>query len=313
MGVTVAPAPAGEAQVAVAQALDRAWRDATGDEALNEAVWIDLAAPQPDSAAFVATTGSEGEPAGYAHVARADNAAAGTSDYWSLGFVVGPSVGDTVSVARSLLDAITAHVREHGGGAVVAWRTGEHDGDQVLGAMHFAVTRELHQMRVALPIVEGPRWPAGVFVRTFVPDVDDREWLAVNNRAFAGHAEQGNWTEATLQRRLREPWFDPTLFFLAVDDQGIAGFNWCKRHPAAGTDPPVGEIFVIGVDDRARGTKLGRPLAIHGLNAMADRGLATGMLYVAADNEAALALYRSIGFRTHRTDRAFERTIEPIP
>ena len=42
MGVTIAPAPAGEAQVAIAQTLDRAWHDWTGNEALNEAVWLDL-------------------------------------------------------------------------------------------------------------------------------------------------------------------------------------------------------------------------------------------------------------------------------
>jgi mycothiol synthase len=311
MGVTVAPAPAGEEQVRVARTLDRAWRAATGNEALNEAVWIDLETPRPDSAAFVATIDTAKDPVGYARVSRADNAPDGLNDNWSLGFVVDPAKG--VPIGMALAEAVTAHVRGHGGGKIVAWRTGEHEADGALIAMGYEVARELHQMRVTLPLAEEPQWPAGVSVRTFEPGVDDREWLGVNNRAFARHAEQGNWTEATLQRRLTEPWFDPSLFFLAVDPHGIAGFNWCKLHQPEGNDPALGEIFVIGVDDRARGTKLGRPLAITGLNAMARRGIGTGMLYVAADNEPGLALYRGIGFRVHRTDRAFEITIKPTP
>jgi mycothiol synthase len=308
--VKVGPAPAGE-EARIAAALERAWRAATGDEALNEAVWLDLAAPQPDSAALVATSSSAAGPIGYAHVARADNATGGTNHNWSLGFVVDPP--RAAPIAMALVEAATAHVREHGGGKVVAWRNGAHDADGALAAMGYEVTRELFQMRIALPIADEAKWTPGISVRTFEPGLDDREWLAVNNRAFSGHAEQGNWTEATLQRRIREPWFDPTLFFLAVDDDGIAGFNWCKVHEPAGDDPALGEIFAIGVDDRARGNKLGRPLAITGLNSMAQRGVATGMLYVAADNDPALALYRSLGFRTYRTDRAYERTIEPTP
>jgi mycothiol synthase len=310
MSITVAPAPPGKEQVRVAQTLDQAWRASTGNGALNEAVWIDLDHPQPDSAAFVATIDVAKDPVGYAHVARADNAAGGANDKWTLGYVVDPG-SSVVPIGMALVEAATTHVETHGGGTVVAWRTGEHEADVALGTMGYEVARELLQMRVPLPVAEEPRWPDGFSVRTFEPGVDDRAWLEVNNGAFAGHAEQGNWTEVTLQRRLTEPWFDASLFFLAIDAHGIAGFNWCKVHEPEGNDPAFGEIFAIGVDDRARGTRLGRALALAGLRAMAQRGIRNGMLYVAEDNGAALALYRSIGFRTYRTDRAFVRTMKP--
>ena len=108
--------------------------------------------------------------------------------------------------------------------------------------------------------MEEPKWPDGITVRDFEPGIDDAAWLQVNNRAFENHPEQGAWIKTTLERRLAEDWFDPSLFVLAFDDDDdnddnddadLAGFNWCKQHPAAGNAPPLGEIFVIGVDPRA--------------------------------------------------------------
>ena len=73
---------------------------------------------------------------------------------------------------------------------------------------------------------------------------------------------------------------------------------------------PLGEIFVIGVDPEYAGKGLGRPLALAGLARLHERGLTTGSLFVAAENERALRLYRGIGFTVHRVDRAYEREVE---
>jgi mycothiol synthase len=301
--VTVIVSPAADERAAV-EALDARVRRATGHEALGESVWIDLDAPRPTSAGFFAYDGDE--PAGYVHVAPADNDAAGR---WAVGLAVAPEVDARSAVVTALLDAAREHVHTHGGGTLVLWRLGPDDAeDASLRDAGFEVARELYQMRVALPIDEEPQWPPGVHVRTFVPGRDDDEWLAVNNRAFASHAEQGGWTRATLDRRLAEPWFDPSLFFLAVAGERVVGFNWCKVHAGSDTDPALGEIFVIGVDPDAN-LRVGRPLALTGLAEMARRGITTGMLYCAADNERALRLYRSLGFEVHRVDRAYECTV----
>ena len=159
-------------------------------------------------------------------------------------------------------------------------------------------------MRAPLPIDHAAPVVDGITVRAFEPGRDDADWLAVNNRAFVGHPDQGGWTEKTLRDRMAEPWFDPTLFLLAVDAKGLAGFNWLKQHAARVPDPALGEIYVIGVDPRAQGTGLGRALAIEGLHAVHRRGSTAAMLFCAADNSGALALYRSLGFSVHRTDRA---------
>jgi len=160
--------------------------------------------------------------------------------------------------------------------------------------------RRLHQMRRPLPLDE----TTDLVTRPFRPGVDDAAWLAVNNRAFAWHPDQGGWTPETLRGRLAEAWFDPEGFLLHEEDGRLSGFCWTKVH--GGEVPPLGEIYVIAVDPDFVGRGLGRALTLAGLQHLAGRGLTVGMLYVEADNAPALGLYESLGFTVHHTTTAFE-------
>ena len=279
------------------ETIEAAARAAAGHPALGDADWLDLASPGPDSAGFLV------DDRAFAHVARGENAA---PRHWTLGLVVAPEAQGDMS-RRALIAAAVEHVATHGGGRIVCWILGaDVDDDAALATGGLHPARDLYEMRVGLPIGRPATWPPGIDVRTFEPGRDDGAWLEVNNRAFAAHAEQGGWTATTLERRIGEPWFDPSLFFLALDSDGLLGFNWLKVHDAHDRDPELGEIYVIGVDPRGQGRGLGLSLALVGLNALDDRGIQTGMLFCAADNEPALALYRSLGFDIHRVDRAYE-------
>jgi mycothiol synthase len=282
-------------------ALEASTRDATGHAALGEAVWRDLHRPQPDSAG-VAARDRGSRLVAYVHASRSDTFA---PRHWAFGAVAAIDAPD--AALTGALRAAAAHVAARGGGTLVLWWFGAGGGrDAALEACGFHVTRELYEMRVPLPLPEAVTWPPGVEVRTFEPGRDEDAWLEVNNRAFGNHPEQGGWIRATLERRMAEPWFDASLFLLAFDGQGLAGFNWLKIHEGHGRDPALGEIFVIGVDPRMQGSGLGRALAVAGLALVAARGVTTGELFVAAENTAAVRLYRSLGFTVHRTDRAYE-------
>lgn len=165
-----------------------------------------------------------------------------------------------------------------------------------LEAEGLRVVRRLHQLRVPLPLAETTDLPT----RPFRPGEDDEAWLAVNNRAFSWHPDQGGWTPDVLQGRMAEPWFDPEGFLLHERDGRLAGFCWTKVH--ADHDPPLGEIYVIAVDPDFAGQGLGRALTVAGLQHLAGRGLTVGMLYVESTNEPALKLYEALGFTRHHTD-----------
>ena len=170
----------------------------------------------------------------------------------------------------------------------------------------FAPERDLLQMRVALPLpAEVTASAPALTTRPFDPDHDTAAWLDVNNRAFAGHPEQGNWSEAQLLESLGAPWVDLNGFLMAdaPDGSGLIGSCWTKIH--RDSQPVVGEIYVISVDPDRHGHGWGKALTVAGLQWLAAQGIALGMLYTDASNTAAVKLYTSLGFTIDHVDRAY--------
>lgn len=205
-------------------------------------------------------------------------------------------------LAEALTDA-EDRIRAAGGGTTQLWiRSVDDDLDETARHHGFVPYRDLWQLRCDLPVDD-----TDLAVRPFRP-ADAEEFLAVNNRAFSWHPEQGGMTRADLDSRTAEPWFDPEGFLLHEREGRLAGFCWTKEHHD--TQPPMGEIYVIAVDPDFAGTGLGSALTRAGLAHLAARGLTTGMLYVESDNVAANRTYERIGFRRHHTDRAYRRELE---
>ena len=167
--------------------------------------------------------------------------------------------------------------------------------------------RDLHRMASELPMEENPALPAGVMIRGLDTDRDSAALIALNNRAFAGHPEQGGWTVRDLENRLAMSWFDPRGVRTAWVGDRMAAFHWTKVHPQPESGgEATGEIYTIAVDPSYQGKGLGRAVALEGLRYLAvHRKVARAILYVDSSNEAAVRLYRSLGFITEHVDRAY--------
>ena len=173
-------------------------------------------------------------------------------------------------------------------------------------ALRLVIVRELLQMRRPLTDLPPVTASEGVRITTYSGPDDDAELRRVNNAAFAWHPEQSGWTDADIAERRSEPWFDPAGLFMAIDERSgkLLGFHWTKVH-----SEDLGEVYVVGVDPAAQGRGLGATLTLAGLHHLAERlsesEQPTVMLYVEADNSAAVKTYQRLGFDVFSVDAAY--------
>ncbi|WP_280234808.1 mycothiol synthase [Nocardia cyriacigeorgica] len=284
-----------EAAEQVRTTLDRA-AEADGVAAVSEQAVLSLREP---AAARHLLGLREGAVIGYANLAPARGEHPAMAEV-----VVDPAVRGNGYGAALVAEALAA-----GGAGTRVWAHGNLPAARAVSArLGLSIARELWQMRRDLATEELPELavPDGIVLRTYAGPHDDAEILRVNNAAFAWHPEQGGWTERDIAVRRDESWFDPKGLFLAVDaaDPGrLLGFHWTKVH--AELDPPLGEVYVVGIDPAAQGRGLGRLLTLAGLHYLRDRGLSAVLLYTEADNESAVRTYTRLGFAVAHVDAAY--------
>jgi mycothiol synthase len=254
---------------------------AGGGEGFHAAIWQDRDTPTP--------------------IAYAQTSAA--NDALAMELVIDPERRvETEHIGASVVEAMLMALHRDDPIAINWWIHGSAALERVAVRTGFERTRTLRQMRRSLPAERH----AGVQTRSFVVGRDEPSWVEVNNRAFAGHGEQGGWTVDTLRQRETEPWFDPDGFRIHEVDGRLAAFCWTKVHPPTPYDPDaVGEIYVIAVDPDFHGRGLGAELTLAGLDHLSERGLRSAILYVDGDNTAAVGLYEGLGFHTERLSAAY--------
>jgi mycothiol synthase len=312
-------------------ALDLADASAAVDGAypLSEHVVLHLRHGGCDSLHILAERhGAPGQLLGYAHIDFSDGAEGPAAE-----LAVSPSARRQ-GLGGMLVDELVRRVDTQPG-RLRLWAHGEDSAANELAASHgFHRVRRLWQLRRSLFAPLGAvELPTGITLRTFDAHRDTDAWVALNAAAFTDLPDQGSWTRGDLERRMAEPWFDPEGFLLAEDPSGrLLGFHWTKVHShghghAHGADDhhgaphphdghaassghahdPIGEVYVVGVHPSARGSGLGRSLTLAGLHHLRHQGLSAALLYVDADNEAAISLYRSLGFAPWDSDTLFRR------
>ncbi|MFI6583660.1 mycothiol synthase [Embleya sp. NPDC050493] len=304
---TVNRASAEDASVVLALAEAAAGLD--GASPLSEQSRLELRHGAPSARELLVRDGAA--IVGFAHLDGSDLVDGPSAELFVAPAARGAGLG------RTLLESLAAEAaRIDEAGRLRVWAHGKLPAaERLAAALGFTAFRELWQMRrTAGTPVPDLAMPADVRLRTFRPGTDDKAWLALNAKAFAHHPEQGAWTADDLGRRFAEPWFDPAGFFLAEDtDTGeLLGFHWTKTHPATADSGPLGEVYVVGVDPAAQGRGLGALLTSVGLRHLAQRTvegrpLAETLLYVDADNEAAVKVYTRLGFRVHTVDVMYRR------
>lgn len=260
-------------------------------------------------------------PAGFAALVQ-------EGDVWVLEAAVAPEKRGR-GVGKAL---VTAAAESVAGEPLRAWvhAGADETSSAVLSAQALArslgwtPTRELYKLGLSLTDGGGERvralaqshpLPAGLRLATYTED-DAAAWVEVNAAAFSHHPEQGRLGLDDLQARVGSPWFRAEGFLLAQDESGqLAGFHWTKiptgQGPDAAGQSPEGEVYAVGIAPNWQGKGLGKALTLAGMAYLAEatdeagRPLQRIVLYVDAENTAAVSLYRSLGFAPVTVDRQY--------
>jgi mycothiol synthase len=103
--------------------------------------------------------------------------------------------------------------------------------------------------------------------------------------------------------------FEPTLWFLALDGEDIAGFSLCRQDD---TDPRAGYVAMLGVRRPWWRRGLGEALLLHAFAAFRARGYTRATLGVDASSPTgATRLYERAGMRVYRDTVFLERAALP--
>ena len=160
-----------------------------------------------------------------------------------------------------------------------------------------------------------PEWPAGITLRIFNPETDMEQVYRAVDESFRDHYGHVDVPfEEGLERfkhfMTSYEGFDPSLWFLAMDGDEIAGICLCRNHAYDNHD--VGYINTLGVLRNWRKRGIGLALLRHSFAELYRRGRRMAGLGVDAQSlTGALRLYESAGMHVHQAFDRFEREIRP--
>ena len=151
-----------------------------------------------------------------------------------------------------------------------------------------------------------PAWPDGVGVRTSTPGEERRVYEAMNE-AFADHWDFrpipfDRWRSFMMATEDH----DPSLWFLAVEGDEIAGAALCRGERRPGT----AHVGILGVRPRWRRRGLAKALLLHAFREFRRRGSDRADLGVDAENATgAVRLYEQVGMQVAARRDTYEKRL----
>ncbi len=213
-----------------------------------------------------------------------------------------PAAGEGLGAA---LDHLRAHATVANTAGLEAWLRGASDLDvAAAAAAGFVERRRLHVLGADADTLRGAApgevaRPEPVRLRPFDPD-DAADTSAVVRLLTRTYPELGDGYAERFGLLTRSDWFRPEDLLLAFERDRLLAVHWMKRRGSG-----VGEVYNLAVDPDAQGRGLGPLLLDAGLAHLLAVGCEDVILWVAADNTRAVALYRSRGFTLRWDDVSF--------
>ena len=182
--------------------------------------------------------------------------------------------------------------------------------------MGYQRIRSSYTMRINMDTPPAaPEWPAGITLRLYKPETDLVAVYRVVDESFRDHYGHVDIPFEEGLERFKHfmtgyEGFDPTLWFLAMEGDEIAGLCLCRDH--AYDNPEVGYVNTLGVRRVWRKRGIGLALLRQAFGELYRRGKRMAGLGVDAENlTGALHLYEHAGMHVHHAFDRFEKETRP--
>jgi len=175
-----------------------------------------------------------------------------------------------------------------------------------------------HTFRMVIEMEAPPPEPAvpeGITIRPYLPGQETRAVVLAVRDAFQDH---WGYVEQPVEQEYKEwmhwianhPRYDPSLWFVAMDNKEIAGLSLCD--PKTTEDPEMGYVDMLGVRRPWRRRGLGLALLRHSFGEFYRRGTRRVCLGVDAQSlTGATRLYEKAGMHVQRQYVSFEKELRP--
>ncbi|MEO8611902.1 MAG: GNAT family N-acetyltransferase [Chloroflexota bacterium] len=176
------------------------------------------------------------------------------------------------------------------------------------------VARHFFHMAIELdqPLMR-PEWPERISLRLFQAGEDKRPVLEAQRDSFQdhwGHVEQPFDEQYARWTQFWDENFNPSLWFLAMDGDKIAGICLCRGY--RGEDEMMGWVNTLGVTRPYRRLGVGRALLLHAFHEMKSRGKTrVGLGVDASSLTGATRLYEKAGMHVAEVIDLYEKELRP--
>ena len=203
-------------------------------------------------------------------------------------------------------------------GARVLLESGCSSRDDILNALFqargYELIRNFYRMTIEFNgRPEAPVWPEGIEVRALDPETELMKTVQAYKASFKDHwgfidMPDEAFMEVVQHQMQYIPYFDPKIWFAAVDGDHFAGICLCFWQ--SGNRKDTGEVGVLGVRRAYRKRGLGLALLRHALVTFYDAGLPRATLGVDADSlTGATRLYEKAGMSIERQTNVYALTL----
>lgn len=186
----------------------------------------------------------------------------------------------------------------------------------LFATLGFEPVRNFYTMRINFTTPPAPaEIPQGIVLRSVKDEAEERAALRAAHEAFVDHWGHTDETFEHFYGRVKyfmseNPFYEPGLFFIAMDGEAIAGVSLC--YSGMDEDPDLAWVGTLGVRRAWRKRGVGLALLQHSFDAFYQRGKPRAGLSVDASSlTGATRLYTRAGMHVHNQNTCYELELRP--